>query len=331
MTNELSSTFRFQSHSSSSYAHPQSAGISPTVLPSSPSTVHQITETSDLTPEHSQPSDVHRTQAITIAVLVIVTLLLVLVSTAVVMCVYQRRSRLLRRSKVDDKKRQVGFLSKQDLFPREEIASPILCTGQSASSDEALSDFTGLYMDDYLLFRPSSCGSDRTVEAMDILSVITDTNDPERETIFVVYSNVSSEVDHKVIYFLAFKLIPYLSVTMEILELPIKGSYPTWVNETVKKCSLVLCVCNQQFQEDWDMGREGSLVCVVKHLYEGSMMHDDKQAMSKYAVVLLHKEDSQFIPSFLQGHKCFMFTESKVTATVEEIVCYVRNTPLHCF
>ncbi len=311
MTKELS---WFQSHSSSSYAHLQSVEISPTVLPSSPGTVHQVTEKSNpttMTPKHSQPSDAHRIQAVTIAVLVVVTLLLVLAAAVITMCLCRGRST------VDDQNIPPHDCN-PDLFQREKNVSPILCTGQGNSSDEAVSDITSLYEEDGPSFTQSSLQWVAEINSMR-------TNDPERKTVFVVYSDVSSDLDHRLAV-LTLELIQYLSVTMEILESPIKGSYPTWVNETVKKCSLVLCVCNQQFQEDWDMGREGSIVSLVKHLYDGSMMRH-KQAMSKYAVVLLHEEDSQFIPCFLQGRKCFMFIESNVTATVEEIVCYVTDTP----
>lgn len=257
----------------------------------------------------------HYSQAITISVLVVVIVLLVVAVGFGIVVLYQCNG---STDAVDNSAHGIqqeeiaGIALPPSFIPERPTSLPHLC-GECSSTHQ--------------LCRLGSDGSATTVQLLDTSPL----SSPEKqeETVFIVYSNFPSVVKERYIDRIAAELGSKegISVKMESLEYPVKGSYPQWVDETVKNSSSILCICDEQFKNEWDQGQTESLVSLVKHLFEGSLNQQDKHDMLKYAVVLLNKEDSQFIPSYLRERKCFKFMPSKFSDTIDEIAHFVTNTP----
>ena len=92
----------------------------------------------------------------------------------------------------------------------------------------------------------------------------------------------------------------------------------------IEKATAVLCVCNKDFQREWEgIPSNGGIPVVnfLKHLIHGTVSCG--KSLAKFATVLLEHGDKDCIPSlYLQGEpRSFLVTE------VEEIAKFVQNIP----
>ncbi len=333
---EVSSTFQSVVRS---YESVQSTPTVLTVLPSNPhpgtATVLPTTDS-----EGKPSSDLHYTQTFTIAALVLMTLLL-----AIAVCcamAYLCRNGNSHVSTSNSLPAKIPFEAKGETcwFTTEEttgnlyapttagIVSPMISLVTVAGEE------TGAPHDPQL-YRQLSDESDTTIRITleedehqhRHPATVNSTDTQEKENkVLIVYSDHSSEIETKRTLYLFSELQSFrdIEVKMESLEV-VRESPPAWVEKTVKECSTILCVCNPQFKEEWEKGRGGSLVSMVRHLYEGNVNQSDERDMAKYAVVLLHEDDKLLIPAYLKNRRCFEFTYPKFNTT--KIVHFVTNTP----
>ena len=108
----------------------------------------------------------------------------------------------------------------------------------------------------------------------------------------------------------------------------IKESPSSWLEREIAKATVVLCVCNKEFKEDWE-GRNPNtasslpLVQSLRHLILATVHQGGD--LSKYAVVLLESCDQKYIPTmYLRSDpRQFRLTE------VDAVARFVCNVPSH--
>ena len=115
-----------------------------------------------------------------------------------------------------------------------------------------------------------------------------------------------------------------MSDTQVVREAP-----ASWLVRMVEKCDIVLCVCNEQFQQDW-MGntRSPSIVYCLQQLINAAV--SSKEYMSKYAVVLMKDEHRDLIPlnSYLKNCREFIFDPEAIATNINN---YVKDIPKYQF
>lgn len=91
-----------------------------------------------------------------------------------------------------------------------------------------------------------------------------------------------------------------------------RGYQPfVWLREEVPKVSAVLCVCTEEFLNDWtktrdhhdDRERDFTLAQTLRHIILTRQARDE--GFSEFASILLGPEDARFIPDLLQLNKKF--------------------------
>ena len=106
-----------------------------------------------------------------------------------------------------------------------------------------------------------------------------------------------------------------------------------WVVEQHEKASAILCVCNQEFFEDWTNtfadGKSDFADCnplvvrTLKQLFEGDLQRGES-GTDNYAVIKMKPTDDRFIPPLLRHRPAYMYDE------VERIARFVHNVPQYC-
>lgn len=100
-----------------------------------------------------------------------------------------------------------------------------------------------------------------------------------------------------------------------------------YVEEWHGKASAILCVCNQEFFEDWmdailDVDGSPRVVRTLKCLFEGDMQRG--WGIENYAVVKMRDTDDQYIPPLLRSRPVYMFHQ------IEHIARFAHNVPQYC-
>ena len=106
-----------------------------------------------------------------------------------------------------------------------------------------------------------------------------------------------------------------------------QSSVPQWVENKVRDCDKVLCICNKEFKLEWE-GKirplQGALVSCFKMLYLGTISRADHR---KYAIVLMNVAHEELIPSdYLRECKMFLCEKD----AVRDIAQFVLEIPTHC-
>ena len=104
----------------------------------------------------------------------------------------------------------------------------------------------------------------------------------------------------------------------------IRQSAPVWLQEEFRRASTILCVCNAQFQREWDQKTTSyfPLVSSLRELVYG-LLSQSISLSKKFAIVLLRESDYKHIPcDYLQNTKTFLVTD------VEDIALFVREIPI---
>ncbi len=145
------------------------------------------------------------------------------------------------------------------------------------------------------------------------------------KSVVMVYSERSTESDKYHIRYLAHQLeCSGAQVRMQDTE-NVRGSVATWLEEAIKQSCAVLCVCNREFHEEWEEGRQRgqSLIHPLKQLVEGDVCYDDDSGMSKYVVILLKSEHNKYIPRYLKNRKCLVSAQS----TASDLILHITGSP----
>ncbi len=171
-----------------------------------------------------------------------------------------------------------------------------------------------------------SCGS---------LSLSTSSLDPPSDAtnfhVLVVYSNRTPENELKeaVLQHLLLELNSYKGITAISPQFDHCSMSSLWLEEKFRKAKVVLCVCNRQFQEEWDgssaFNDGSSVVSPLCQLLHATLTSEGSNKFSrKFAVVLPKESDRRHIPT-LYLHPCrhFLVTE------VEKIAHFVKGIPLY--
>ena len=84
----------------------------------------------------------------------------------------------------------------------------------------------------------------------------------------------------------------------------IKTSPSLWLEREITKATIVLCVCNKEFKEDWECPQSAPtslpLVQSLRHMIAATV--NQGKDLSKYAVVLLEPADRNCVPTmYLQS------------------------------
>ena len=141
--------------------------------------------------------------------------------------------------------------------------------------------------------------------------------------VLVIYSPDSPENDqHLALQNLVHDLSNYCMVECHDCTC-IRQSVPSWLQEELQRASTVLCVCNAQFQREWDRETTSPfpLVASLRELAYG-LLNQSISLSTKFAVVLLRESDRKHIPcGYLHGTRTFLVTD------VEDITYFVTRTP----
>lgn len=143
-------------------------------------------------------------------------------------------------------------------------------------------------------------------------------------TVLLIYSPNTTEREQELIHILMAELQLYRIKVLSHDLTSIQGSTSAWLEREAKKASVVLCICNKEFKEDWEGQSEASLPLIqsLKHLIHGTAQNID-ESLSKYAVVLLELSHRQYIPTMYLQSDSRQFTMPDTRAIAQ----YVKNIP----
>ena len=147
-----------------------------------------------------------------------------------------------------------------------------------------------------------------------------------KATVLVIYSSNTVEKEQELIMTMMSKLNSYDEIEPLSPDFTcIQGSSSAWLESEVKRATTVLCVCNKEFQDEWE-GQSCSSLPLVKslqHLIQATIQR--AESLSKYAVVLLNSSHRQYIPTkYLQSE-----SQSFTVEEIEAIVHYVLKMPYY--
>ena len=146
-------------------------------------------------------------------------------------------------------------------------------------------------------------------------------------TVLIIYSPKTVEKEQDLIHALMSKLEEYDKIeTLSHDFTCIQGGPSAWLESEAKKATIVLCVCNKEFKDDWEEEEESQqvslpLVRSLRHLIHGTIQSG--RSLSKFAVVLLDRSHKDYIPTmYLQSDsRQFILTDT------EAIAKHVLNMP----
>ena len=145
-------------------------------------------------------------------------------------------------------------------------------------------------------------------------------------TALIIYSSNTVEGELELICTLMSELQSYGIKTLSHDFTCIQGGPSAWLESEAKKATIVLCVCNKEFKDDWAWEEDQAqislpLVRSFKHLIHGTVQSG--KSLSKYAVVLLELSHKEYIPTmYLQSDsRQFILTDA------EAIAKYALNIP----
>ena len=141
--------------------------------------------------------------------------------------------------------------------------------------------------------------------------------------VLVIYSPDSPEKDQQIaLHYLVRGLSKY-HIQIKCHDCScIRQSAPFWLQEEFRRASTILCVCNAQFQREWDQ-KTTSLLPLVSSLRElvYGLLSQSISLSKKFAIVLLRESDHKHIPcDYLRNTRKFLVTD------VKDIALFVTKT-----
>ena len=128
----------------------------------------------------------------------------------------------------------------------------------------------------------------------------------------ILYSKSSPELEQRAIQQLLVSDLTQYNVRTVSEDTSMPRECPaSWLEAQTREVSAVFCVCNEAFHHEWENWTDGltSLVPVFKQLCHGLVTPSygrNQQLWDKVAIVLLHRSDSQYIPSYLNSRRRFV-------------------------
>lgn len=144
--------------------------------------------------------------------------------------------------------------------------------------------------------------------------------------VLVIYSPDSSEEDrHRILQYLVKDLGEYCRVECHDC-FNIRQSAPEWLQTKVREASVVLCVCNPQFQREWDQKETSPfpLIFSLEQLVHG-ILNKSNPLSKKFATVLLRESEHECIPDYLHSTRKFLVDEVEVIAEFVQGVSKYEN------
>lgn len=181
------------------------------------------------------------------------------------------------------------------------------------------------------LHRPEVQLSDTNTLNPHTIDIQTSEDKQHNHKVLVIYSiNTPKEKKESIRHDLIVELDSFGIETISHEFACIKESVPLWLETEIKKATAVLCVCNKEFQEEWEGTNSNfmsslRLVEPLKHCISATVQGGDFS--KKFAVVLLEPCDKQYIPTiYLHDCRQFMVTEADALARfVCNIPCYLTS------
>ena len=149
---------------------------------------------------------------------------------------------------------------------------------------------------------------------------------PVCPSIFLLYSPHSPEVEERVILQRICHPLRkrHVNVTVPGEYTHTGGNSPAqWLSNRMMKASIVLCVCNPTFKEEWDgtsKWQPSVEVSTLKELVSGALNREGSLS-SRFATVYLQQSARNCIPDLLSGTKSFLMTE------IDSIVSFTTEKP----
>ena len=151
----------------------------------------------------------------------------------------------------------------------------------------------------------------------------------QERRVLTIYSTNTPERNQDKIrmeFFSELKSYPGIKIMSHDLTC-IKTSPSMWLEREITKATVVLCVCNKEFKEDWECPQSAPtslpLVQSLRHMIAATV--NQGKDLSKYAVVLLEPADRNCVPTmYLQSDsRQFMIDD------VEDVARFVCDVPTH--
>ena len=146
-------------------------------------------------------------------------------------------------------------------------------------------------------------------------------------TALIIYSSNTVEGERELICTLMSELQSYGIETLSHDFTCIQGGPSAWLESEAKKATIVLCVCNKEFKDDWAQEEDQAqislpLVRSFKHLIHGTVQ-SSKSLSKYYAVVLLEPSHKEYTPTmYLQSD-----SRQFILIDAEAIAKYALNIP----
>lgn len=92
-----------------------------------------------------------------------------------------------------------------------------------------------------------------------------------------------------------------------------------WVRGEVPKADVVLCVCTEYFQQDWEL--DSTIIGALRIAIDAKIQRREEYA--NFATIKVNKEDERFIPDLLARNSSFM-----MDAELSDVARFIKRTPL---
>ena len=151
---------------------------------------------------------------------------------------------------------------------------------------------------------------------------------PPNNTVLLVYSSATPEDQNYSTLWLLKQLRETYGIKVHCSQ--VRGDRARlveWVPRMARDCGTVVCVCNEQFYEEWEgAAYNGSPVHFLKEVVNGIVSAKESETkLCKYAVVYIHQK---YIPDYLLSCERY-YLRSKTTAEmIARFVCQVPEYQL---
>jgi hypothetical protein len=108
----------------------------------------------------------------------------------------------------------------------------------------------------------------------------------------------------------------------------------TWVQRAMDRAEFVVCICNEEFRDDWcyegpEMCHDVSFVRSVSQYVAGHVNHGQSSVVeSKFVVVVQSEEDLRYIPASLKNCNVFVLN---CEANVDRLARFLLRVPMVTF
>ena len=148
---------------------------------------------------------------------------------------------------------------------------------------------------------------------------------PPATPLFLVYSPASIDENEAVLQLLVNDLRIYGFDVIYIESSVQREILPKWVQTHYFGSTAVLCVCNKEFQDEWEERKKSNRPVIhnFQQLIYGRLNQSASVDLSKIVVVLPHTNCSECIPAYLQSLQRFVLDPKDDPA--KKIATFIRE------